>query len=210
MPAPALTSITPAGLKYAREHGLPAPHVIEDVTGLLAFFIGEGVPIVGANLQYDLTLLDRECRRHGLKPLCDRVEQVAPIIDVMVIDKAADPYRPGSRKLTALAEHYRVKLEGAHDSTADALAAGRIAWRMASGPIPRTPPKNGKPDLEPLLDIGSLKLADLHAAQVKWKAHQARGLARYLKGKGEDDSALRPAWPIVPATQSPDPEDARW
>lgn len=184
--------------EHAVKNGRPAVDVVEDITDLLAFFIGEGVPIVGANLQYDLTLLDRDCRRNGVKPLCERVELVAPIIDVMVIDKAADPFRGGSRKLTALAEHYEVRLEGAHDATADALAAGRIAWKMAAGPIKRTPPRPGRKHDGPPLDIGGMKLSDLHELQVGWKAKQAKDLAAYFKREGKPYDDVRPEWPYIP------------
>jgi len=193
--------------EYAREHGADAPEVIESIVRQLLVALEQGVPIVGANLQYDLTLLMHECLRHRIRPLHERMPDglLAPVVDVMVIDKAADPYRQGKRKLTNLAEHYRVKLEGAHDSTADALAAGRIAWRMAQGPIQRTPrhdlagnvlpPRRGDPGP---LDVGSMKLSDLHAAQVEWKATQSAGLARYLRGKGESADDVRPEWPFVP------------
>lgn len=186
-----------------QEHGLPAPHVIEDMTGLLAFLIGQGVPIVGANLQYDLTLLDRECRRNAIKPLVERVELVGPIIDVMVIDKAADPFRPGSRKLDALCEHHGIKLEGAHNSTADALAAGRVAWKMAAGPIKRQPPRPGRQHATPPLDIGGMKLADLHEAQIAWKAKQSKDLAAYFKREGKPYDDVRPEWPFVPMPGHP-------
>lgn len=195
--------------EYARQHGRPAVDVVEDITDLIAFFMGEGVPIVGANLQYDLTLLDRECRRHGVKPLCERVKVVGPVIDVMVIDKAADPYRGGSRRLEPLCETYGVKLDGAHNSTADAIAAGRIAWKMAAGPIKRTPPRNPRRGSAeaPRLDIGGMKLSDLHEAQIGWKAEQAKSLAAYLKGKGEDVTDVRPEWPFVPVPQADEPAD---
>jgi tetratricopeptide (TPR) repeat protein len=39
-------------------------------------------------------------------------------------------YRPGSRRLEAQCAHYRANLEGAHNPSADAIGAARLAWRI--------------------------------------------------------------------------------
>ena len=190
--------------EHAREHGAPADEVLEDMMEILASFMSRGVPIVGANLQYDFTLLDRDARRHGLAPLSHTTLEggPAPVIDIMVIDRAIDPYRKGGRKLGMLAEYYGVPLgDDAHDSTADARAATRIAWKLAR--LGRR-----KPTGEPLgdsiegrgrvIDVGAMKLRDLHVKQVEWKAKQAAGLADWLRKKGENADDVRPEWPFIP------------
>lgn len=197
--------------QYAQTHGEDAPKVIDRVRSLLAVAIAEGVPIVGMNLVYDLTMLDRECERYDIEPLAVEPEKLCPVVDVFVIDKAADPYRKGSRKLEALCAHYGVRHEGAHDSTADALAAARIAWKMAGGPIRRAPSNSTRRDDTPPLDIGSMKLDDLHRAQMGWKVGQTKSFARYLRQKAGQEpdpaesnrlyaeaDAMRPEWPFVP------------
>ncbi|MGX1116352.1 DNA polymerase III epsilon subunit-like protein [Streptomyces ambofaciens] len=109
----------------ARAEGRPAAEVVEEITAALGQVLAHGIPIVAMNARYDLTVLDRECRRHGLETLLDRYvdSMIWPVIDPFVIDKHVDRYRRGSRTLTALCEHYKVKLDGAHDSAADAIAA---------------------------------------------------------------------------------------
>jgi DNA polymerase-3 subunit epsilon len=188
--------------EYAREHGMDAATVVDEVTASLAGLLGMGVPVVGANLQYDLTILHRECRRYGYATLDERLcGRLMPIIDVMVIDRALDRYRSGGRKLEDLARHYGVKFDGAHNSTEDALAAGRIAWMQATA----GPNENG-------LDVGAMRPAELHAAQVKWKAAQAANFAAYLRreaSKSQDPEMaadlraraddVRGEWPFVPA-----------
>jgi DNA polymerase-3 subunit epsilon len=101
-----------------------------------------GVPIVGMNLSFDLTLLDRLSRRYevlrdpwytdawggpqyGFAP-----GTVHPVIDVYVIDRYVDPYRRGSRKLPALCQHYGVSHNGAHDAQEDVLATCRVLWKI--------------------------------------------------------------------------------
>jgi DNA polymerase-3 subunit epsilon len=85
-----------------------------------------GRPVVIYNAPYDLTVLDRELRRHCGVNL-DGV--IGPVIDPFVIDKHVDPYRRGSRTLTATCGHYGAALTDAHTATGDALAAARLAWR---------------------------------------------------------------------------------
>ena len=63
-----------------------------------------GIPVVVYNAPYDLSLLDRECRRNGLEP----IDAPGPVIDPLVIDKAVDSYRKGKRTLEVAAAHYRV------------------------------------------------------------------------------------------------------
>jgi DNA polymerase III epsilon subunit-like protein len=86
------------------------------------------------------------------------------VIDIFVIDKAADRYRRGGRKLVDLCTTYQVKHGGAHDATEDALAAGRVAGRLAQR-YPR---------------IAAMDLDELHAAQVRWAAEQATSFRQYL------------------------------
>ena len=76
----------------------------------------ETKPIVGCNLQFDLTILDRECRRYDIEPLNLNTRA---IYDVLILDRGLDKYRKGSRKLTSLVEHYGVDLGKAHDALGD-------------------------------------------------------------------------------------------
>lgn len=179
----------------ARAEGQPAAGVVEEITAALAAAVSDGVPLVAMNARYDLTVLDRECRRTGLVPLVDRHGALwaggsgpAPVIDPFVLDRATDRYRAGSRTLTALCEHYRVRLDGAHDSAADALAAARVAWRLGS-----TVP-----------DLAVMPLDELHRAQVRWAAEQAESLAAHFRrspGKEPLAESVRAEWPLVPAPE---------
>lgn len=146
--------------EYARSHGRPAGEVIDEVATELTLAWGLGFPVVAYNGAFDLTVLSCERARHG-QPF----EVGGPVIDPMVIDKAMDRYRKGSRKLPDVCAHYKVDLNGAHDATEDALAAGRVAWRLAR----RFP------------QVGKLALADLHERQTGWYATQQHSFAEYLR-----------------------------
>ncbi|MET9481653.1 3'-5' exonuclease [Streptomyces sp. NPDC006638] len=167
----------------ARTHGVPAAPAVEEITEALARVFRSGVPLVVMNARYDLSLLDRECRRYGIEPLVARLGvDPSPVIDPLVLDKHADQYRKGRRTLQALCAHYGVELADAHDARADAVAAARAARRMGE----RHP------------SIGSVPLADLHALQVRAAAEQSASLQSYLRRTSNPSAYIEPAWPLVP------------
>lgn len=165
----------------ARVEGAPAREVIESITAALAQIVTVGVPVVAMNARYDLTVLDREARRHSITPLVDVVGEDLRVIDPYVIDKHVDTYRRGSRKLEALCDHYQVRIDGAHDAAFDAIAAARVAWRQAT--------------MHPAL--AAMSLDELHAAQVEWAAEQAASLQEYFRRK-DSQAYVEPAWPLIP------------
>jgi len=171
--------------EHARAHGVHPTQALGEITQELAWTLQAGIPVVGFNLAYDLTLLESENRRHGLPTLTEMLAPgpVAPIVDVMVLDKQVDTYRKGSRKLGDVCRHYTCTLAGAHDSGADALAAVRVASVIAAR----------YPD-----EVGNVELDVLHAKQIEWRAEQQTQLAKYFRSKGKDVSDIWPEWPIVP------------
>lgn len=170
------TAVHGVTTEHARAHGRPAAEVVADVTGALRSLLAQGVPIVAYNASYDFSLLAHEAVRHGLEPLRDP----APVIDPLVIDKAVDRYRRGKRTLEYVAAHYAVPLEGAHDASADAVAAGRVAQALARHF--RLP----------------VELGELHTQQIGWARAQAESLTEYFISIGRiaPEEALDGAWPV--------------
>lgn len=163
----------------ARAEGRPATIVVAEIAQTLRVLFDSRIPVTVYNAPYDLTLLDRECRRHGL----DALDDVMPVIDPLVIDKAIDRYRKGKRTLEVTAELYEVPLDDAHDAGADAIAAGRVALAL----LRRYP------------DDLDIELADLHGRQEVWHAEQAASFQEYLRSKRGDDSYVAdPSWPVKP------------
>lgn len=90
--------------------------------------IGErGWPLVIFNVPYDWGVLLAECARHGLAPPPE-----PNFVDPLVLDRALDKYRKGSRQLAAMCGHYGVALGEAHDAGADAKATAALARAIAS------------------------------------------------------------------------------
>ncbi|GAA0606241.1 3'-5' exonuclease [Streptomyces crystallinus] len=160
----------------------PAP-VVDEVARALAEECAAGRPLVVMNAPFDLTLLDRELRRHRASSL-ERYLDGAPlrVLDPRVLDKHLDRYRKGRRTLTDLCAHYGVVLEGAHDAAADALAAlevVRAVGRRFAARLERLTP------------------AEIHTLQTGWHAAQARGLQAWFTRNGTPE-AVDPAWPVRP------------
>lgn len=188
------TAIHGITTEHARRHGRPAADVAREISGLLADLVEEGKPIVIFNAPYDLTLLDRECRRHdetdpvrGCPTLHERCEDDGLdlyVIDPLVLDRAMDPYRRGSgtRKLTYVCQQiYDITLsdEDAHGSTADALATARVAWRIAH----RYPA------------CGELGLDELQVKQAEWHREWAVNFGEWLERQGKTND-VDVSWPI--------------
>jgi len=177
------TAVHGISTEQARAEGVDAAEAIEEITTLLADQVRHDVPIVAFNARFDLTILDREARRHGVVPLVERVGGPARlrVIDPHVLDKQVDRYRKGKRTLTVVAAHYDVPLDGAHTAGVDALAAARVAYRLG----------------QRVQELRALTLATLHDEQVRWAAEQARSLQEYFHEQGRNE-LVEGAWPFVP------------
>lgn len=179
---------------HAREHGRASDEVVLEVEQALQdAWINDG-PVVIYNAPYDLTVLDREMRRHndGLG-----IDGIGPIVDPLVLDKAVDRYRKGSRRLADTCRHYGVTLtdDDAHTSTGDALAAARLAWALANR--------------YPL--ISGATLDDLQQQQAAWFAEQSASFAAYLRRIKQREGAtaeeldaikINTVWPLIPHTNT--------
>jgi DNA polymerase-3 subunit epsilon len=171
--------------EQARSNGRRAIEVVGEVAQALADQMREGVAVVAMNGRYDFTVLDRELRRHGLATLEELLGRpVSPVIDPLVLDKAADKYRSGSRKLEALAKHYGVVLTAAHTADADALAAVEVAVAIGAS-------------FERLqVDAGQV-----HAWQIRWAAEQAISYQEYRR-RTEPGFVAPAEWPLIPYRES--------
>lgn len=229
VPVPAeATKIHGFTTEFLREHGDPADAAVDIIISAVASALAEGVPLVGHNIRYDLTVIDREARRYGLPTLADRTGgRIAPVLDTQTLSKHVDkfrrkssdinpatnePYGPQVLRTTALAFGVDWSDEDAHGARYDALISARVAWRIgqiAAMPMRERPRAQGRE----LVRFGqvAVPVEELHAAQVRWAREQDAGLAEYFRGQAEaarevDDQIefMRRAesctghWPIYP------------
>lgn len=143
----------------------------------------EGIPLVGCNLAYDLTLLDRVLARTGVAPSLREAGWRGPALDVLVIDRALDldfDVRP-ARKLAAMCEHYWVPAP-THAARSDATCAVEVLLAQA----------------ERFSGLASTTVEELQGRQVAWHATWS---ADYAVRKARDGQLalfdLDEAWPYA-------------
>lgn len=166
----------------ATAEGSPADRVADAIADVLTAHWRAGVPVVAYNAAFDLSLLSAELRRYGLPSLRDRLggADPGPVIDPYTIDRSVDRYRRGKRNLEAVCAEYGVVLDAAHDATADALAAARLARAIAV----RHPA------------VAALDPAELHRRQIEWYAAWAADFQDFLRRKGDTTAVIDGTWPL--------------
>jgi DNA polymerase-3 subunit epsilon len=186
MPIPAEASaVHGVSTEQARTNGRPAADVANEIADSLAASLSSGIPVVAMNARYDFTVLDRELRRHQLPTLQQRLGtdvSPGPVIDPFILDKQADKYRRGSRKLEALAAHYGLTLVDAHTADADAFAGLQVAVAIGE-------------KYEQL----HVHAEQLHVWQIQWATQQAAGFQQHLR-KTDPYVVIDGDWPMVPLT----------
>lgn len=156
--------------EMAQADGVDAPAAISEICETLRVALTTGHPLVVYNAAFDLTMIREEASRYGLP-----VPEFHRVIDPLVIDKAIDKYRKGSRKLVDVCAIRGITVEeNAHDAGADCLMAGKLAWK--------------------LLEKFPEGVDELHRFQIDWRVEQAWSLQAYLR-KTNPDAVVDPSWP---------------
>lgn len=162
---------------------------VDPITGLSMLSVAiqdvweRQIPLVVYNAPFDLTLLDREFRRHLNTPLT----LAGPVIDPLVIDKQVDRFvrGAGQRKLGPTCTRYGVQITDWHTAEADAYAAQAVARRMG----------------EKHHTLMPSTLHDLWRWQVSLRRDQAADLEQYFARVGETNDDGTPIvidgqWPM--------------
>lgn len=130
---------------------------------------------VAFNMNFDLSILDAEFRRHGItESFGSYMRDHARLVDAIVIDRHEDKYRRGRRTLEAQANHYGVPFdpEAAHDARYDVEATAKVTVKVLE--------KFGVPST---------------SEQSAWYAEWAQGLQDYLR-RSDPDATVDPNWPL--------------
>jgi DNA polymerase-3 subunit epsilon len=186
----------------AREDGMDAAGAVHEIAEHLIRLSRSGIPVVGHNVRFDLTMLWADLVRHG-SPLADDVHSLRPVIDTMILDRWVDPWRPkqptarrkdpakcGSRKLVDTARVYGIRVDesAAHGAEYDALTSGRIAWQICETHAGATVPAT-----------------ELHDVLVGLAREQADSFGAWLVKQGKTDDVAREwPWQPPPVDWSPD------
>jgi DNA polymerase-3 subunit epsilon len=164
-----------------RAEGLPLAAAIELLADALVDASERNVPVVGMKLDYDLTMLDAQCRRLDGRGLSAR-GFAAPVLDALVLDRHVDRYRKGRRTLGELCAVYGVVIANAHDATADAVASVGVLTAICE----RYP------------EITDMSLGRLHMAQIDWHREWATSYDQWRREQGMGALDTRDfSWPFA-------------
>lgn len=156
---------------YAREHGRPYLEVLEEVAQTLTRALGNGIPVVAFNAGFDLGLMEAELARMQLPTLTQRLGEIRPVIDPLVLDRALVPRRRGKRTLADLMKAYGVSAdESLHDAEVDTRATLDLLEQMI-----RKHPR-----------LAMYSLDNLHEYQKEAFTQWAEDLEAYLHGRGQE------------------------
>lgn len=161
--------------------GRPVEEAVRDIASALVEASTAGIPLVGMNVVFDLTMVDATLRRLGDDGLPERGWS-GPVLDLRVLDRHVDRYRRGGRRLVDLCAHYGVAGRGGpHDATSDVYAAVRCVLAIAAAreELAACPPE------------------DLHDRQVAWYREQQQSLSEHFVRQGRPAiPEWQHAWPI--------------
>lgn len=173
IPIPAeATAVHGITTEMVQSVGYEAKEAVSEIVHLLSLY-PENTPLVIMNANYDISLLYYEALRYGVQPLD---HERFNIIDPLVLDRHFDKYRPGSRKLVALAEHYGVPVDEdlAHNSTYDNYLAGNVAIKIVQKEA-----------------VTNSMLEN----QALWYKEWAQGLQEYLR-RTNPEAVVDSEWPL--------------
>ena len=102
------------------------------------------------------------------------------MFDPFVVDKEKNKFRKGKRTLENVCAHYNVPLDNAHEATADAVAAARVAWKLTR-------------EFPELVEMTS---DELTLAQSTWYYQSQVELQAWFEKQGKNTS-VNNNWPIA-------------
>jgi len=185
IPIPAAASeVHGISTEKARAEGLQPADALAEIAGLLASALGAGIPVVGFNVQYDLSILEAELARNSLPTLAERLGgTIRPVVDPLVLDRHLDRWRRGKRKLIDMCATYGVAVDAddLHAADADVLATLDVVRAIAA----RYP------------TLGQVALSDLHDQQVEAHRVWATEFTSWLRSKGETHDFPSVEWPVA-------------
>lgn len=157
--------------EYAREHGKPHDEVLAETIRRIRQGWEDGATLIVYNATYDLSVL---------RALDPSFTVDGPVFDPFVVDKEKNKFRKGKRTLENVCAHYNVPLDNAHEATADAVAAARVAWKLTR-------------EFPELVEMTS---DELMLAQSTWYYQSQVELQAWFEKQGKSAS-VNNNWPIA-------------
>ncbi len=156
--------------EHAQAYGVSPQQGLEEIAQVIAEHLAVDHPLVAFNASFDIAILNTELARHGLPTIEERIGRAfSPVIDPLVLDRALDRYRKGSRKLGDLCAFYEVQETGTfHTADADVIATLDVLAKL----------------LERYSNVSTMTLKELHTYQEGAHSRWAKNFNSYLASKG--------------------------
>lgn len=157
--------------EHAVEFGVAPETALEEIASVIAEHLLAEHPLVAFNASFDVSILEHELIRHGLPTIEQRIARdFCPVIDPLVLDRALDRYRKGSRKLGDLCVIYEVSETGTfHTADADVIATLDVLEKM----------------IKKYSNVAEMTLRELHTYQDGAHSRWAKNFNSYLASKGK-------------------------
>jgi DNA polymerase-3 subunit epsilon len=166
------TAVHGISTAHAQEFFMDASKAMPYIAKRLETIVTAQIPLVVYNAPFDTTMIYAEFERYNVPLRYTKEEMFSRVIDPLVIDKACDMYRKGSRKLTDTAALYGYDLTNAHNSTADVEATLHITRQLD---------KFFKPEMT---------IEMLQEFQKDAKIEQSTSFQKYLREKRDEEGNL--------------------
>ena len=177
---PGAAAVHGISTERAMAEGMPMSAAVLEVAAGLLDASRRGVPVVGFNLQYDLTMINARLKAMG-EPGLVGSGWTGPVLDPLVIERKLFSIYERSR-LSDVCERYGVINEAAHDASGDAIAS----LRVLEGQVVKFPR---------LLSTDPLRMTEV---QRDWHAEWADGMHDYrLRKFGDGLLSDEFDWPIA-------------
>lgn len=178
---PGAAAVHGISTEHAREHGREPRESLWEISQQLYRAMTINIPVVGFNVNFDLTLMESELERHGLPTLASQLGRpLSPVIDPLVLDRGLDRYRKGKRTLEFLCAHYGVIVGELHDAGEDVRATLGVLGAMA-----------GK-----YSQLVSMHLEELHEWQIGKHREWAENFNSWRQSRGFAGPGASPEWPV--------------
>lgn len=116
--------------EIAKSFGIPLVSALTQLREALINASELGWIVLGMNVSFDLTVVDRACKKYLGKGLLD-TNYAAATLDILILDRHLDRFRKGKRRLIDLATAYSVTTsEALHNSLVDSKVTLRVLLAM--------------------------------------------------------------------------------
>lgn len=159
--------------EFLAENGRPPAEVLAEIRDV--FLEHRNLVQLAFNMNYDLSILDAEMKRHGVSDSFGTwFAKKGRLFDGLVSDRHNDKYRKGKRNLATQAKHYGVPFDedAAHDARYDCEVTAKVSVKIIE--------KYGLPTTKQL---------------ASWQEVWRSNFESYLR-KTDPDARVEKGWPL--------------